>query len=563
MDADMSMKLLGTLENEKFTFGIEPAARRLAALQKLGRARLTSAAAVLRLHELLCFMRAYPDNQKVLKQCKQIMAAFGQRSDVQRFREELENSGIAGTAITYPFYAATAERLAQRWPQNLSIVWGQYENTALLDSQLQPMALWSETPGLDEMEVGAKKWLNELRGKQADGAFVARRLAEIYPDAFTFEIIFEQLRLTMQLEPSHDSPSRTHAAAPVKQTHFQTGPVRAQRPVIAEVLREQPRAIRELSRQEGQRYVEMARNAMVTRERDLDAFAYADANDVRLVEWEDGLTFVAMGLVPERRLMLESVYGFLTLRNGVPMGYVLNSALSGSAEIAYNVFDTFRGGEAGWIYGRVLATVKALFGVDSFTIYPYQLGHKNNEALESGAWWFYQKLGFRPRSTKVLALMKRELAAMKRTRGHRSSIATLRKLAAENVYYHEHEQRDDIIGLMKNDKVGLAVTRMIAKRFGGDRVLAERECHAEAIALLGKPRGLAGGCWFRRWAPLVTMLPRVASWSVAERKALLEVIIKKGSRRESDFVHAFDQHRKLRKAIAQLSRRLSSAVPGE
>jgi len=31
----MSTKLLGTLENEKFTFGLEPATRRLAAPQKL------------------------------------------------------------------------------------------------------------------------------------------------------------------------------------------------------------------------------------------------------------------------------------------------------------------------------------------------------------------------------------------------------------------------------------------------------------------------------------------------------------------------------------------------
>jgi len=45
--------------------------------------------------------------------------------------------------------------------------------------------------------------------------------------------------------------------------------------------------------------------------------------------------------------LLESVYGFLTLKNGIPIGYVLVSALFGSSEIAYNVFETYRGGEAG------------------------------------------------------------------------------------------------------------------------------------------------------------------------------------------------------------------------
>ena len=41
-------------------------------------------------------------------------------------------------------------------------------------------------------------------------------------------------------------------------------------------------------------------------------------------------------------------------------------------------------------------------GSDSFTIYPYQLGDDNDEALQSGAWWFYQKLGFRAKDRGVL-----------------------------------------------------------------------------------------------------------------------------------------------------------------
>jgi hypothetical protein len=92
---------------------------------------------------------------------------------------------------------------------------------------------------------------------------------------------------------------------------------------------------------------------MVTRARDLDAFSYADPRDVRLVDCGDGLVFACVGVRPERRLLLESVYAFLTLKNGVPIGYVLSSALYGSAEIAYNVFETWRGAEAGRVYGRV------------------------------------------------------------------------------------------------------------------------------------------------------------------------------------------------------------------
>jgi hypothetical protein len=53
-----------------------------------------------------------------------------------------------------------------------------------------------------------------------------------------------------------------------------------------------------------------------------------------VVEFAGGLAFACLGAIPARRLMLESVYGFLTLKNGVPIGYVLTSALFGSSELA-------------------------------------------------------------------------------------------------------------------------------------------------------------------------------------------------------------------------------------
>jgi hypothetical protein len=349
---------------------------------------------------------------------------------------------------------------------------------------------------------------------------------------------------------------------------FPPGPLRRARPDLPAVRRARPARVVDLPEREGAELVTMAREAMVARNRDLDVFAYGDARDVRLVEWEDGLAFAAIGALPERRLLLESVYGLLTLRNGVPIGYVLTSALFGSSEIAYNVFETFRGGEAGHVYGRVLATAAHLFGSDSFTIYPYQLGDDNDEALASGAWWFYQKLGFRAKDPAVLAGMRKELAAMERRPSHRSSIPTLRRLARENVYYHAGRARQDVIGLLPLSKLGLAVTDMLARRFGADRQRGARACEREAAALLSAgTRGAAGGLpparllagWtreerlaFTRWAPVVLVLPGVARWPLPERRTLLDVIRAKGSLRESDFVHRFDAHRRLRRAVVGL-----------
>ncbi|MGZ6970074.1 MAG: hypothetical protein ACXVID_00235, partial [Thermoanaerobaculia bacterium] len=117
--------------------------------------------------------------------------------------------------------------------------------------------------------------------------------------------------------------------------------------------------------------------------------------------------------------------------------------------------------------------------------------------------------------------------------------------------------RDDALGLLELPNVGLAVTDAVAKRFGSDRERAEAVLVLEARDLLGM-RTLSG--WssgerlaFRRWAPLVAILPGLGRWTPAEKRALLAVIRAKGGRRESDFVRLFDAHRKLRRAIADLA----------
>jgi len=217
------------------------------------------------------------------------------------------------------------------------------------------------------------------------------------------------------------------------------------------------------------------------------------------------------------------------------------------------VFETYRGAEAGHVYGWVLACVRHLFGADAFTIYPYQLGQDNDEALESGAWWFYQKLGFRPRDKATLALMKRELARMARRPKYRSSRATLERLADHNVYYYLGRERRDVIGEVSLSGIGLAVTDYLGRRFGSARVRGERECAREAASRLGV-RSFAG--WtageklaWSRWAPLLLLARGVEKWTAAEKRNAVAAVRAKGGQRESEFVHRFDRHRKLRTAI--------------
>ena len=551
---------LRALERVRADYGGGAAATKLSLLHGLAARRLETAGQVVRLHEALCFLRAYPDDRRVLAQVERMLARFDRRRDLARHRARLASTGIAGTEIRFRFFAAMANWLARRWPRQLAVDWKQFDHRDELERLLPLLVHYGESPALDEYDFTLEEWLRKFRGPgETDATFLIRRFEALRMDGFAREALYDGLDVPMVLAPSRDGPSRTRARYPSSRVAFQARPLSRSRPDLARDLMIPPRAVRAVNPREGQRLIDLALESMVTRQRDLDVFTYADPRDVRMVDDGGGLQFACLGALPERRLLLESVYGYLTLKNGVPIGYVLTSALFGSAEIAFNVFETFRGVEAAHVYGRALAMVRHLFDADAFTIYPYQLGEGNEEGLASGAWWFYQKLGFRPRERAARALMNRELALMKRDPAHRSSIGTLRRLARSNVYFHLRERREDVIGLLPLANVGLHVTRYLARRFGADRELATATCAREAAERLGagplsalsRDERLA----WERWAPLALILPGIERWSRGERRALAEVIRAKGGRRESDFVLRFDRHPRLPSALARLANR--------
>lgn len=549
---------LNRLAATRTTYGPGCGIARLALLHAVGRARFGTPAQVRLLHELLSFLHAYPDDAPVFAEVDRQLRAFHTRADVRRAAGKLVNSGIAGTDIVYPFGFSTARWLAERWGDRLTIAWDDIGNAAALDTRLHLFSLWGERPVFDEPPLEGRAWLDRLRGRETDAAFVIRRSEALLPPGLTGEYLYDELGITIRVAPGETTPRRTGARVPGRPVSTQDRPLRTARPDLRADLLIPPRRIRVLSEPQAAAYLDLARASMVTRSRDLYTFTAANLRDARLVECGDGLEFFLVGVEPEQRLLFDAVYGILTLRNGVPIGYALFSALWRSSEVAYNVFESFRGGESAWIYGRMLATIHALFGADTFTIDPYQVGHENDEGIESGAWWFYYKLGFLPWDRKTAALASREAARVRQRAGYRTSEVTLRELVRANLFLQTGPPRRDVIGAIPVDAIGGKVTQLVAARFGSDRELAIEALADEAAYRLGGVawRRLPAGTrlFWERWAPIVALLPEIDGWSADEQRALVEIIRAKGGRRESDFVARFDAHPRLGSALAALAR---------
>ena len=103
--------------------------------------------------------------------------------------------------------------------------------------------------------------------------------------------------------------------------------------------------------------------------------------------------------------------------------------------MGFNLYYTFREGESAWIYAQLLRLFHQELGVTCFSVDPYQIGHENAEAVDSGAFWFYRKLGFRPTSPEIAHLVEREERRLSQTPGYRSSRKTLEKLAGGPLLY--------------------------------------------------------------------------------------------------------------------------------
>jgi hypothetical protein len=262
-----------------------------------------------------------------------------------------------------------------------------------------------------------------------------------------------------------------------------------------------------------------------------------------------------MGLERDRRLPLRAGFAGFIVKNGVPVGYIEGLAFFERMEIGFNIYYTFREGESAWIFGRVLRLLNQVYGVTSFSIDPYQLGHENPEAIESGAFWFYRKLGFRPTSAAVERLLRTEEARIASDPSYRSSPQRLERLVTGNLLYEIDPKCAGEWDRFHIRNLGLAVQRRMATRYGGD---AERE-RREASARISRAIGARTARWsaaerraFENLALVLDLVPDLARWTREERSALIAIARAKAAREEIRCLRLLQKHARLRNALIRI-----------
>jgi hypothetical protein len=596
-------------------------------LRSLRERRFTDAGALIRFHDTLLFLRAYPHSRTVMKLAEDILSSFASRvailaasgADLSPF-DDPEVSGIVGTSVTTDYSYDVVLWLKKRFGRHVAIDWEGYEGADRLRTALPPWLPLLEEEAIEDANVPYRDYLRQARARGEDDlSWLLSRIAAMrLPPAERAER-YDALGLAVAWSLGGSRATRTRMRSPARRIFFHDVPLITRRDVSLEAeISSEPLAIRRLPRREALAVLETTREATALRYREYYAFTFGDPSAVLQAEAGRGLQILLIGTQRGRRLPLRSGYGGFLVKNGVPIGYFEALAFFERMELGFNLYYAFREGESAWIFARSVKFLRQALGVTSFSLDPYQIGYENEEAIASGAFWFYRKLGFHSTDPKLRELTAREEKKLAADPSYRTPASVLRRLATQNLLYevgvpshpeeqlpshpedqapcrseeqapchpeeqapcHPEERSDEGSAPVHNSRptthnpqtswdcfhvrnIALAVARRMAREFGGDAEKIRRASESGVARALG----VNSRRWsreeqeaFAEFALVLGLVPDLPRWKREEKQALVEVVRAKVGPRESRFLHLLQRHARLRAAVIRLG---SSAHGGD
>ena len=556
-------RLLDHLDELKHRFDEHAGVNVKQVLKRLRRQTLGDADSVLRFHEILLFLRAYPPSAGILKHAEAELDAFAQRIkhledagvDLSPL-EHPEASGIVDLPVTDTFSYYVVRWLLQRHAAQVTLDWDWFEDENRLAATWPRFMPLLEEDALVEANVPYRQWLHEAKGRRdSDLQWLIKRFESLPISDKAKAELYDSLKLYVRWTPAYRA-TRTGMRLPTRTIFYHRQPLIRRKDVsLADELQGQPLPLKIPSILAGERILNLTRETSTLRYRELYGFTHGDPKRMLKASIGRGVDLFLVGVPPEKRLPLRAYHAAMIFKNGVPVGYFEGLSLFERMESGFNFYYTFREGETAWIYARTLSVFKQLLGVTAFSIDPYQIGYENEEGIESGAFWFYRKLGFRPTRSELLELAVAEEAKIAARPGYRTPAKTLRRLAEGYMIFElSRAHRGEWDGFQVR-KLGLAVQRRMARDFGGGaeeirRRSTEVVTRALDLNILDwKPAEMRT---LNELSLVLALIPDLSRWSKAEKSRAGKIIRAKASADEANYLHLLQRHPRLRAGIIRL-----------
>jgi hypothetical protein len=472
----MTAEDIRILRSALLRFGADHEREKVSWLTTLSEKPLRSARVIMAYHDALLLAEAYAGSKEVhalartgLESLAGLTAQWWQGKD-ERKKYWLSGSGIANTPLIGSFSFELVRWLSAEVPDVVTLEGQGESETAFQDlyaRALHPL----EFHHLEQKDMRLDDWLKAARPGQ-NALSTLLRLTDalpVFPELR--ELLFDSQKVYIQTQLDGRKMNRTFSRFVVGPTHYQQE-IRREVDLISETGKQLPRAIT-LSEEEKAGLVAQARIALFNLFRETDPVTFADIPQTELISVGRGVTIALFSLRPERRLPLDSYVGYMAYKNGIPQAYGGAWIFRRQAKIGINIFPAFRGGESAWLFAQLLRVYSQRYAVVQFAVEPYQIGKNNPEGIQSGAFWFYYRLGFRPVQPELAEIAGREYAKIRETRAYQSGHAILKKLA----------NSDLLLRLQNCPQLPFTATysrlagEMIRRQWNGDEVQAAREAH--------------------------------------------------------------------------------------
>jgi hypothetical protein len=419
-------------------------------------------------HNSLLFLLSYAESESVYALAESEMQRITNLiKDKKNFCEQLVGSGIAGTETQGAYSYTLVKWMIKIFPHTLSI-------HSFDEEGVHPKEILKHTLSEAEFELtsdeklNAIKWLEKASGtknKKEILVWLINQMELINASKLIKDQLFESLKLYVEIEPNNNSFSRSYGKVQITKQYFHAEGLLKKFNELELINKKLP-VEKKLNLKEKQQIIEVSRIALCLLNRETDPITYCEELNLKYYELERGLSIALFSIDAERRLPIESYVGFMMFKNGYPMSYGGAWLFGSRSLIGINIFESFRGGESAVVFAQLLRCYKMAFGASYFEVEPYQFGKNNPEGIQSGAFWFYYRFGFKPCDKELFKLALNEHQKIVSTKGYRTSVEILKTFTKSNLFVCFNNSSE--IPLNPSD-LSKYVSNKIATEFNGDR----------------------------------------------------------------------------------------------
>lgn len=559
-------RLLDQLDEAKRRFGGREQSTLTKTLSQLQRRKFTDAESLIRFHEVLLFIRAYPPSTRILRLVEKILASFVDRVNALRDSnadlsplDNPEVSGIAGTSVTDTFSYYIVRWLSRKHPAQIEFDWDWFEDENRLAETLPRFLPLLEEDAFVEANVPYLNWIHAAKAdRERDVQWTVKRFESLSKSDRERAELYDALKLYTRWTPSYRA-TRTGMKLPVPNIFYHRQPlIRRQDVSLREELQSFPPPLRRLSAKQGEAILDMIRETSTLRYRELYGFTHGDPQRVFKAGVGRGVELFVTGVPAGKRLPLRAYHAAMIFKNGVPVGYFEGLSLFERMESGFNFYYSFREGETAWIYARTLNLFHHLLGVTAFSVDPYQIGFENEEGIESGAFWFYRKLGFRPTQPKLVDLALAEEKKIAARTSYRTPARVLRRLAEGPMIFELDKSKSGDWDRFQIRNIGLAVQRRMAAGFRGNA----ETIRIDSVKAITRSLGFSIRGWnelelnaVSDLALVLALISDLSDWTRQDKQLLVNIIRSKASRVEARCLKQMQKHARLRSEIIRLGSR--------